>query len=132
MPQVSLFRLYLMRALYALIAIGLGMQIWPLLFHHRPWEVMHSTAVCLLAALSALALLGVRYPLQMLPLLLFELFWKALWLGAIAYPAWRGGPLSQDMRESIFACGLGIIVPIVIPWPYVWANYVKKAGDRWG
>jgi hypothetical protein len=28
--------------------------------------------------------------------------------------------------------GFGAIVDfIVIPWPYVFANYMKKAGDRW-
>lgn len=27
---------------------------------------------------------------------------------------------------------MGVIVPVVIPWSYVFANYVKKPGDRWG
>jgi len=31
------------------------------------------------------------------------------------------------------ACLMGIVLcPIVIPWPYVLANYVKKPGDKWG
>jgi len=26
---------------------------------------------------------------------------------------------------------MGIIVPLILPWRYVFANYVKKPGDRW-
>jgi len=24
-----------------------------------------------------------------------------------------------------------VLVPLVVPWPYVVAHYVKKPGDRW-
>ncbi len=132
MGQVSLFRLYALRALYLVIATLMGGQIWPLMLHHRPWELMHGVANCMLAAMTALALLGVRYPLQMLPLLFVELFWKATWLIVIALPLVRSGaPIDADTRETILATGMGIIIPILIPWGYVWANYVRKPGDRW-
>jgi hypothetical protein len=134
MPEeVSTFRLYLMRALYLLILVGLGSEIWPLMFHHRPWDLMHGVACSLLAALSALMALGIRYPLKMLPLLFFELLWKAIWLVAIALPLWRAHQLDAETMETVKACLMGVVlVPIVIPWPYVLANYVKKPGDRWG
>lgn len=132
MTEVSTFRLYLMRGLYALIAVGLGSMIWPLMFHHKQWDVMHSVANSLLAALSALMLLGIRYPLKMLPLLLFELFWKAIWLVAIAVPLWYAHQLDAETMETVKACLWGVVlVPLVVPWPYVLANYVKKPGDRW-
>jgi hypothetical protein len=132
MTEVSTFRLYLLRGLYLLICVGLGSIIWPLMFHHRPWDVMHSVANSLLAALSALTVLGIRYPLQMLPLLLFELLWKAIWLIAIALPLWSAHQLSAEAMETVQACLMGVVLcPLVIPWPYVWANYVKKSGDRW-
>ncbi|HWE06101.1 MAG TPA: hypothetical protein VG274_05285 [Rhizomicrobium sp.] len=44
---------------------------------------MHGVARALLGALSP-SLVGVRYPVQMLPLLLFELMWKSIRLLAIA------------------------------------------------
>ena len=133
MTDVSTFRLYLMRALYLLICVGLGMQIWPAIIHHdHPVSVMHSVARSLLAALTIMAALGVRYPLQMLPLLLFELLWKTIWLAVIALPAWMAGALDADTHETAFACLMGLVLcPIVIPWRYTWANYVRKRGDRW-
>lgn len=133
MNEVSLLRLYALRALFLLIAIAEGVQIWPLVFHHRPWpDLMHGVAIALLAALTLLSWLGVRYPLKMLPLMLFELVWKTIWVLSMGIPAWRAGPLSADMSENFFAIGLGVVlVPLVLPWPYLWRQYVAAKGDRW-
>jgi hypothetical protein len=133
MTEVSTFRLYLMRAMYLLICVGLGSEIWPLMIHHaKPWDLMHGVACSLLAALSAIMALGVRYPLRMLPMLLFELFWKAIWLVAIALPLWSAQGLDTDTLDTFKACLMGVVLClIVIPWPYVLATYVKNPGDRW-
>ena len=84
--NVSTFRLYLMRGLYLLVFAYLGSSMWPLLFNHNPWTLMHSVAVALLAALAPLMALGIRYPLKMLPIMLFEFLWKAIWVAAIGLP----------------------------------------------
>lgn len=84
-----------------------------------------------LAALSLLAGLGIRYPLQMLPVLLFELR-KAIWLVAIALPRWVANDVDPDIRRMAITClAAMVIVPLLIPWPYVFRNYVMKPGDRW-
>ncbi len=94
---------------------------------------MDSVVSSLLAAVSILAALGIRYPLQMLPVLLFELAWKSVWLMAFALPLWNAGQIDAETWETVYACLMGIVIfPIVIPWHYVLANYVKKPGDRWG
>jgi hypothetical protein len=132
--EVSLLRLYLLRALYAAIGFLMGAQIWPVVFSHRAWDdPMHGVGVAMLAALTALCLLGIRYPLQMLPLMLFEFAWKTIWTLAVALPLWRSGQLNDPaMLENLTAIGAGVIIcPLVIPWGYVWANYGKRAGDRW-
>jgi hypothetical protein len=67
----------------------------------------------------------------MLPLLFFEMFWKAAWLVAIALPLWLAHQIDADTAETVQACLMGIIVPIVIPWSFVFANYVRRTGDRW-
>ena len=86
----------------------------------------------MLTAVSLLAALGIRYPLQMLPLLFFELVWKSIWLIAVALPLWSAGRLDPATMETVKACLMGVVlVPLVLPWGYVWANYVKKPGDRW-
>ena len=41
---------------------------------------------CILLAMSVLAFLGLRYPVKMLPILLFESMWKLTWLAVIALP----------------------------------------------
>jgi hypothetical protein len=122
-----------MRALYFAIAVFEGMQIWPVVFHHRLWEdSLHGVAIAMLAALTLLSAIGVRYPLQMLPLMLFEFAWKTIWSVAVLLPAWQAGPLDADMRENAFAIVLGVVLcPLIIPWSYAWANYVRRPGDRW-
>src|ERR1700755_3484694 len=112
--EVSLFRLYLLRTMYLIVAVGLGSEIWPLIFHHRPWDDhMHSVGVALLAALSGLCVLGLRYPLQMLPLRFFELAGKAIWLSYTALPLWLAHAVDEVTAEDIFACSLGMVLLIV-------------------
>ena len=129
---VPLYRLYLMRALYLLLVVGLSFEIWPLILNHSPaWPLMNSVVASLLGALGALAVLGLRYPLQMLPLLLFELTWKVIWLAAVAFPLWRANAIDERTMETVVECAMGAILLFVIPWGYVFDNYVKKRGDRW-
>ncbi len=123
----------LLRALYLLIALGMGAQVWPVMFHHRPWEIMHGVANAMLAALTLLAALGVRYPLQMLPLMMFELLWKVIWCLAVPLPMWLAGTeFDAAMRENLFAIGLGlVIIPPVMPWRHVWATYFRQPAEPW-
>ena len=130
--EVSTARLYAMRAMFLLITLGMGSIIWPLMFRHGEWGVMHSVANSMLAALTLCTALGVRYPLRMLPLLLFELAWKTIWLLMIALPLWSSHQLSAEAMSTVRDCIPGIILcPIVIPWQYVWRHYVREPGDRW-
>ena len=132
MNDVSTFRLYLLRVMYLLIAVGLAFTIWPQILHHpTPWSLWHGVGCSLLGAVSVLAALGIRYPLAMLPVLFFELIWKSIWLIAVALPLWSAGQLVGDNLGTTQDCLIAVIIPFVIPWPYVWAHYVKKRGDRW-
>jgi len=132
MTEVSTFRLYLMRATYLLIAAGLGFTIWPQIIHHpQPWPLWHGVGCSLLGAVSVLAALGIRYPLKMIPVFLFELVWKAIWLAAIAYPLWSSHQMDADTWGTVQDCFMAVIFLLVVPWPYVFANFVKKSGDRW-
>ena len=72
--EISLTRLYVLRATYLLLIVGLGAIILPSLLSHEP--MARGVIPSLLGALWALAFVGLRYPLQMLPLLMFEFVWK--------------------------------------------------------
>ena len=132
MSEVSLFRLYALRAGYLLIAAGLAATIWPLLLTHSPqWPLMNSVVAALLAAVSVLAAIGLRYPLQMLPVLLFELIWKTIWLTTVAFPLWSANALDARTMDTVRDCVPVVVLIPLIPWRYVLANYVTKSGDRW-
>jgi hypothetical protein len=127
-----MIRLYVLRAMYLYMALGLALTIWPLIVSHDPkLPRMTGVVFALLGTIGLLSFLGLRYPLQMMPLLLFELTWKAIWLLAFALPRWLDGTLDEGMRSSVFDTSFGILLLFVIPWRYVYANYVVKPGDRW-
>ena len=133
MQEVSTFRLCLLRATYLVIAVGLALMIWPRLIHHtNDWALKNGDAAGLLAGIQVLAMLGIRYPVKMIPLLLFELTWKSIWLLAIALPLWQADHLDAGTRESINACGFGVVICLVaLPWPYMFRTYILARGDRW-
>jgi len=133
MHDVSTRRLHVLRATYLLVAVGRGLPIWPLLLD-APATAEHFRGVtwCLLGTVGALALIGLRHPLKMLPLLLFELGWKATWLVAIGLPLRRAGELEGAFAETWFANAMGIVIfSLAIPWGYVVRTYVRAPGDRW-
>ena len=133
MPEVSTARLYALRAMYLLMFVGLAATIWPLILNPPPdLEHMRGVVWSLLTALSLLSALGIRYPLAMLPLLFFELAWKVIWVVLIGLPLWTGDRFDAATRETWYSCLMGVVlVPLVIPWRYVFANYVKAPGNRW-
>lgn len=133
MSEVSLFRLYLMRAAYAVIVLGLAAMIWPGLLTSGP-SMPHMSGVVssLLAGVSILALIGIRYPLAMLPVLLFELVWKAIWLILIALPLWHDGALDPARTQTAWDCLFGVVLTlVVIPWNHVFERFVRSPGERW-
>ena len=133
MSEVSTFRLYALRACYLLIAVGLGFMIWPgIIDHADTLPHMNGVVRSLLGSVGLLSLIGLRYPLQMLPLLFFELVWKLIWVIAFGLPLWMAGNLDADHASSMGDCIFGIIVVLIaMPWSYVVDHYLKQPGDSW-
>jgi hypothetical protein len=126
------WRLNVMRVGYVLLAFALGMQVWPgIVTRHAGWELMDGVVQCMLGALSLLSLLGLRHPLKMAPLLLFEIAWKVIWLSVVAYPKWTAGRMDEGTMSVAFACLFVVIFPLVIPWRAVVQALVLSPGDRW-
>ncbi|MBY0238271.1 MAG: hypothetical protein K2X55_03045 [Burkholderiaceae bacterium] len=131
--DVPLWRLYLLRAMYLLVSVGLALSFWPALLHHSDlWAQRRGEMAAMLVGLSFLCVWGLRYPLQMLPLLIFELVWKIVWIVAFAYPLWQRGAMTPGVEESFYACLAGVVItPLVLPWRYIAHHYVSKPGQRW-
>ncbi len=129
--QLSLWRLNLLRVGYLVMGVGLAVVKWPLLFDHERWELKEGTVECMLVAMSFLALLGLRYPRRMLPILLFEVAWKLTWLGVVALPLWSDNKLEGSTREQAGAVLWVVIVIAAVPWRHVFAQYVRTPGEPW-
>lgn len=126
-PPVATWQINAMRLLFLLMAVVMGSVVWSqLLFESADWPVMRGLAKSMLAALALLSLLGVRYPMQMLPLMLYEIAWKTIWLILIAGRAWMAGKWNSDI-EGLFTDCIGIVIAFfIVPWRHVWARYVAQ------
>jgi hypothetical protein len=137
MSEVSTFRLYLLRAMYVFMVVGLAIfKMAPAILHPENLSPQDSVVVSVLGGFALLAVVGIRYPLKMLPLLFFEFVWKVVWVVAFGLPLLLSGGLEPSVSfggtETLINCLLGIVlVPIVVPWGYVFKHYVKAPGERW-
>lgn len=132
MTTISPFRLNLLRLAYLLLAAGLGSIIWPdILDPSKSWSLAPGVVKSMLAAISAVAVLGLRYPLQMLPLLFFEIAWKVIWLARIALPQSIAGTMDANTTQTLFECAAVVILLPLIPWDHVYRTYIANPGDPW-
>jgi hypothetical protein len=130
--DIALWRIYLLRAGYLLIAAGMGSQMWSAyLDPHKPWALSHGVMNAMLLSLVLLSLLGLRYPLKMLPLLFWEMAWKAIWLLSIALPAWQGDTMNVDIASTARDCSLIAIFLFIVPWDYIWRHFAVAKSERW-
>jgi hypothetical protein len=133
MSGISTLRLYLLRAGYLYIAVGLATFELPALLHPENLSRLDAVVLSMLGAFALLTVLGIRYPLKMLPLLFFEFVWKSIWVVAFGLPLLLSGRLGPETTETLTACLMGVVlVPLVTPWGYVLKHYLRAPGDRWG
>jgi hypothetical protein len=136
MSEVSTFRLYLLRAMYVFTVVGLAIEKLPALLHPASLSPGDSVILSVLATTALLAVVGIRYPIKMLPLLFFEFVWKSIWVLLFGLPRSLSGGLDPSVSfggpETLIACLVGIVlVPLVMPWGYVFKQYLKAPGDPW-
>ncbi|MEO0419987.1 MAG: hypothetical protein AAF249_14070 [Pseudomonadota bacterium] len=132
LPNVVYWRVVALRVVYLLIILGLSSFVWQqLLFEAAELATMTGVAKAMMAALVILCLFGLRYPLDMLPVLIFELLWKMIWMLLIALPAWLGDRWTDSLQTLFFEC-VGVVIPLVlIPWRYAWARWVTRSSEAW-
>jgi hypothetical protein len=125
------YRLNLMRVGYLVMFVGLVVFRWPYLFQASSLPAMESAVVALMVAMSLLAFLGLRHPTAMLPVLLFEVLWKLIWLGAVGLPHLLADDMDAPMQKLFSSILWVVLILAVTPWDYAWKRYVKTPGDRW-
>jgi hypothetical protein len=104
--------------MYIFMAVELAVTRWPGILN-PPADVSHMENVVgiILGAFSLLAVLGIRYPIRMLPLMFFELLWKFMWVLMRGLPLWLDHDLDPTTQKTLIACLMGIVlVPLVMPW----------------
>src|SRR5215210_5777163 len=116
MSEVSTFRLYLLRGMYVFMVVGLAIfKLAPAILHPENLSPQDGVIVSLLG----------------------EFVWKVIWVVALGLPLLLSGGLDPNVSfggtETLINCLLGIVlVPIVVPWGYVFKHYLKAPGARWG
>ena len=120
------FNIYMLRLFYFLMFAFVGFDSWSGIVNHQgPWDAVRGVAVCVWAAYSTLSVLGLLHPLRMLPVMLFMIFYKTLWLLVVAYPMWRMGTLAGTPAEEMARVFIWVPLPMIaVPWGYVVRTYL--------
>ena len=131
-PSVALWKTWGLRLFFAGLVFVIGKwQLMSLLGGPSEWTSWRGAGHSLLLALAILSIGGMFRPLTFLPIMLFEVVWKVVWLTAVALPLWMAGeqiPGIVSVKGSII--GTGLIV-ICIPWKYVWWKYFALPIEPW-
>src|SRR5215213_686110 len=119
--------IYFLRVLYFLRFVGVGLEIVENAHHSSgPWDHTKAVAFCVWAAYPTLGLLGLIRPLRWLPIVIFMIFYKTLWVFVVAYLLWRAGTLAGSHAEEMAHVFVwSPVVGIFVPWVYVFKNYLK-------
>ena len=122
-------QVFLLRTLYLLMAFFVATNAWRVILTHQgSWDHVRAAAWCMWAAYPTLALLGLLHPLRMIPLMLFMIGYKSIWLAAVAYPLWRAGTLAGSPAEEMAKVFLMTPLAIVaVPWGHVLRHFVLPA-----
>jgi len=131
--RLATWRVNVMRLGYMVMAIGLTLRKGPLFVDGTvaALPVYEGVVAALLGTMALLAFLGLRYPVQLLPLLIFESGWKLIWLAAVAAPHLISGDMSTQMSSVLSSVSVVVVILVVTPWDYVWTRYVRTPGDPW-
>jgi len=123
---VRKINIYLLRVLYTLIFVFVGKSSWTYIgANYGAFDAMEGVVWSVWASFSVLSLVGIFYPLKMLPIILLEILYKVIWLFVVAYPLWSVGQLEGSDAEGLFLPFVWVILPIVaVPWKYVFRMYI--------
>ncbi|HSG53690.1 MAG TPA: hypothetical protein VLA40_16425 [Rheinheimera sp.] len=131
-PAVPLCKTWGLRLFFAGMVFVLGKnQLSYILEGTSAWTPWRGLGHSMLFALAVFAIGGLFRPLAFLPIMIYEIAWKTVWLVVVALPLWLAGeqiPGIVSVKGSI----IGIcLICIVIPWKYVWWKYFTQPIEPW-
>lgn len=131
-PPVPLWKTWGLRFFFTAMVLVLGFnQLNYILEGASEWTRWRGLGHSMLFALAVFAIGGVFRPLAFLPIMIYEIVWKAVWLVVVALPPWLAGeqiPTVVSVKSSMI--GICLII-IVIPWKYVWWRYFTQPIEPW-
>jgi hypothetical protein len=118
--------IYLLRLLFILMSFFLSLDSWThIISHTGSWAPADAAAWCMWAAFGLISFIGIIRPLKMLPIVVFEIIYKVIWLLVVAYPVWSRNQLAWSPVEYTTYVFLGVIAPILfMPWRYFAVEYI--------
>jgi len=118
--------IYFLRLLYFLMFVFVGLDAWKTIFTHQgSWDPTRAVAWCVWAAYASLSFFGLLNPLRWLPIIIFMIFYKTLWIIVVAYPMWSKGTLAGSPAEGMAQVFIAApFLALIIPWKYVFEKYI--------
>jgi hypothetical protein len=118
--------IYGLRLFYFLMAAFIATDSWTtILTHQGPWDHIRAVAFSVWATYTTMSILGLIHPLRMLPIMVFMIGYKTIWLSIVAYPLWRAGTLVGSPAEGMARTFIWVVIPmVVVPWKYFFRTFV--------
>lgn len=118
--------IYFLRLLYFLMFVFVGLDAWKTIITHQgSWDPTRAVAWCVWAAYATLSFFGLLNPLRWLPIIIFMIFYKTLWIIVVAYPMWSAGTLAGSPAEGMAQVFIAApFLALIIPWKYVFEKYI--------
>jgi hypothetical protein len=127
--EVSRARLYVLRATCILFFAAGPLIALPNVIHPDP--AVRGLMSSIVAGFWVMAILGLRDPLRIMPIFVFEFVWKTIWLFAFGLPRWLSGMATPTLKQDLLEIGtFPFLLALIIPWGYVWRHYIRQPGGR--
>lgn len=118
--------IYVLRVYFALMFFVMGYTAWTeIITHTGEWDPIKAVTWCVWAGYATISFIGIYNTLKMLPIAVFMVFYKALWLIVVAYPLWITDTLKDSPPEELASIFIWAMVALpFIPWKYFFFNYI--------
>lgn len=120
----------LLRLFFLLVVVFVGYDsATTLAGYHGSWHHVQTAAWSMWAGFAVVSAFGIFQPLRFLPLVVFDVVYKAIWLGLVAWPLWRSGTLAGHPAEEMTVAFLWGVLPLVaMPWGWAFRHYFRRSG----